>query len=1044
MSTVSQRVPTLLLGISQQPDNKKFPGQVQEALNAYPDFVDGLVKRPGAEYMGNLFNGGYNNSFYFNIVRDDAEKYVGQYDITAEQFKMWKIPFPRQIDNIFDQPELLEQKGVEHFYQQNATTVTSYTTNYDTEADTYNTALQDVQLKLGSLNEKQYDYKIILDGQNPTVDDIFEVTETYNNAGQLTQTLYSGITLNSQGIYRVVDAGVVQGAPSATLPAGYALGKDRTDEYPLLTRNGEKIYEANKTIAAAYNATDLANALTDLNTAETNYTTAVTTLDTAKTDLTTAVTANNSLIPVGGYLDTVTNPSDISVLNVIDKTFVINKKVIAQMDPTTPSAGDVLEAFVVFDVIAGGSTYVIRLTWRNTGGTVVGYDYQVTASITNPSADSVINALVSLINNGSGVAPGTSTAGSGGELAHDIIASRVGNGIHLIRPSSGGNYGGLVFDIETYGSANKEGLYSFQQTISTAAKLPVQCVDGYRVKVSNSSEVNADDYYVKFVADNQLLGYGPGSWEETIAPSITYIIDPTTMPHELIRKANGHFELKPAVWEDRIVGDDDTNPIPSFIGRTIESAFIYRNRLGFLSGQSIILSRADSFYNFWNKTALTVSDDDPVDLDCTSTKPQTLRFVVPQSTGLVIFGQDEQFILNTAADILSPKTAKINRLSNFSTSEIVSPIDTGIAIGFVNQASANTRHFEIFDISTDISPKAAETSLPVSDLIPSGINIYKNDPNLSVFALAVKGESTIYLYRYLQQGDKRSVEGWFKWNHADLLQDFFFDKGSLYVVTRDSDDQLHLSRIALQQHSVNGTVRTAALSASAFGILEQISNLAEYYERRTDVKLDDWYPGGYRVYDSTNDTTRIYAPYTQFNRVVAFDRFTLDGNDLISDRHTEASLFEVNSLSAGTNSSYVDLPGDLRAAFVFVGTSYNMEVTLPRPYVLSKGGDSITADTNANLIIHRFKINTGFTGPLKYRVVITGRTTFEENNTVVFPPSYNANKLPVVTEGVHSIPIYQRNENFLLTLIGDSPYPVTLASYDWEGRYTTNFYQRLG
>lgn len=1044
MSTVSQRVPTLLLGISQQPDNKKFPGQVQDALNAYPDFVDGLVKRPGAEYMGNLFNGGHSNSFYFNIVRDDTEKYVGQYDIASEQFKMWKIPFPRQIDNIFDQPELLEQKGVEHFYQSTATTVTSYTTNYDSTANTYNTALQDVQVKLGILNKEQYDYKLILDGQNTTVDDIFEVTEVYNNFGQLTQTLYSGITLNTQGIYRVVDSGVVQGTPSTSLPAGYAVGRERTSEYPLLTRNGERIYEANKTIAAQYNSTQLANALADLNTAQTNYNTSVATLATAKTNLTTAVTANDNLLPAAGYLDTVTAPSDISVLNVIDKTFIINKKVVPQMNPALNSAGDILEAFIVFDVIAGGSTYVVRLVWRNTSNVVVGYDYQVTASITNPSADAIINSLVSLINNGSGLAPGTTAAGSGGELGHQITASRVGNGIYLIRPSSGGNYGGTVFDIETYGSANKEGLYSFQQTISTAAKLPVQCVDGYRVKVSNSSEVDADDYYVKFVADNQLLGYGPGTWEETIAPNISYRIDPATMPHELIRKSNGHFELKPAVWEDRIVGDTETNPIPSFIGSPIQAAFVYRNRLGFLSGQSIVLSRADDFYNFWNKTALSVSDDDPIDLDCTSTKPQTLRFVVPQSTGLVIFGQDEQFILNTAADILSPKTAKINRLSNFNTSETVQPLDTGIAVGFVNQASANTRHFEIFDISTDVPPKAAETSLPVSDLIPSGINIYKNDPNLSVFALAVKGGTTIYLYRYLQQGDKRSVEGWFKWNHADNIQDFFFDKGSLYLITRDSNNQLHLSRVALQQHSVSGAVRSAALSASGFSILEQTTNLAEYYERRTDVKLDDWYPGGYRVYDSATNTTRIYAPYTQFNRVIAFDRFTLDGNNLISDRHTEATLFEVNSVSAGTNSSYADLPGDLRASFVILGVSYNMEVTLPKPYVVSRGTDSVVADTNANLIIHRFKINTGLTGPLKYRVSIIGRTTFEENNTVVFPPSYNANKIPVVVEGVHSIPIYQRNDNFLLTLIGDSPYPVTLSSYDWEGRYTTNFYRRLG
>ncbi len=35
MTTISQRIPNLLLGVSQQPDKLKFPGQVKEATNAF-------------------------------------------------------------------------------------------------------------------------------------------------------------------------------------------------------------------------------------------------------------------------------------------------------------------------------------------------------------------------------------------------------------------------------------------------------------------------------------------------------------------------------------------------------------------------------------------------------------------------------------------------------------------------------------------------------------------------------------------------------------------------------------------------------------------------------------------------------------------------------------------------------------------------------------------------------------------------------------------------------------------------------------------------
>ena len=54
MAYVTQRVPNYLGGVSKQPDDKKFPGQVREALNAYPDPTYGLQKRPGLKFLTHL------------------------------------------------------------------------------------------------------------------------------------------------------------------------------------------------------------------------------------------------------------------------------------------------------------------------------------------------------------------------------------------------------------------------------------------------------------------------------------------------------------------------------------------------------------------------------------------------------------------------------------------------------------------------------------------------------------------------------------------------------------------------------------------------------------------------------------------------------------------------------------------------------------------------------------------------------------------------------------------------------------------------------
>ena len=49
MTTLTQKIPNLLRGISQQPDVKKFPGEVRDCVNAFPEYALGLMKRPGAK-----------------------------------------------------------------------------------------------------------------------------------------------------------------------------------------------------------------------------------------------------------------------------------------------------------------------------------------------------------------------------------------------------------------------------------------------------------------------------------------------------------------------------------------------------------------------------------------------------------------------------------------------------------------------------------------------------------------------------------------------------------------------------------------------------------------------------------------------------------------------------------------------------------------------------------------------------------------------------------------------------------------------------------
>ena len=51
MANVTQTIHSLTQGISQQPDEQKIPGQVRSMVNAVPDLVQGLLKRPEGKFV---------------------------------------------------------------------------------------------------------------------------------------------------------------------------------------------------------------------------------------------------------------------------------------------------------------------------------------------------------------------------------------------------------------------------------------------------------------------------------------------------------------------------------------------------------------------------------------------------------------------------------------------------------------------------------------------------------------------------------------------------------------------------------------------------------------------------------------------------------------------------------------------------------------------------------------------------------------------------------------------------------------------------------
>ena len=79
---------------------------------------------------------------------------------------------------------------------------------------------------------------------------------------------------------------------------------------------------------------------------------------------------------------------------------------------------------------------------------------------------------------------------------------------------------------------------------------------------------------------------------------------------------------------------------------------------------------------------------------------------------------------------------------------------------------------------------------------------------------------------------------------------------------------------------------------------------------------------------------------------------------------------------------------------------------------------------------------------MKYNVNLTGIPDRTHTVSVIQPYTYTANDVSMAAEGVHDVPVYQRNENVSLSIVGDTPLPVCLLGMNWEGNYNARTYQR--
>ena len=368
------------------------------------------------------------------------------------------------------------------------------------------------------------------------------------------------------------------------------------------------------------------------------------------------------------YLNTTNPRSVIKTVTIADFTFVVNTSITATMDSSL-SAGNITQAIVFINQVSDKTTYSVTVD-----GVTVTDD---TSSDSTLSTEQVASDLQSGLNSG---------------LTGFTIA-RSGSVVH-IKKNDGSN-----FSIDGSDTQGNTQLTVVKDSVQRFTDLPTVSPNGYVVEVKGDEQTNFDNYYVKFVTNNG-NALEEGQWEETVEAGIKFKFNYDTMPHVLIRQADGNFRFARVdgdsytlsgqtytlpKWGERTVGDLVSAPDPSFINAKINNVFFFRNRLGFLADDNVVLSRVSEFFNFFPETVLSVIDSDPIDVAASHTKVAILKNAVTMGEQLILFSDQTQFVLSSSADNLTPKTANVLVATEFESSDAASPVGSGSSIYFLTK-----------------------------------------------------------------------------------------------------------------------------------------------------------------------------------------------------------------------------------------------------------------------------------------------------------------------------------------------------------------------
>lgn len=632
---------------------------------------------------------------------------------------------------------------------------------------------------------------------------------------------------------------------------------------------------------------------------------------------------------------------------------------------------------------------------------------------TDPSYQKLVNdrvyAYQTAVNQWIGTAAADITPAN---IASKLRASLIAAGI---TPGSTAQYGShlvctdaLFIEVDDGGDGTAmRGIAQEVQSVNDLS--PIHC-PGKTVRIRPKGVGSGDNTGVFYVTAKAKDGSTGVDWKEVIwtegpgveqQPTFITMLGQIIGPNLYLASSQAHLQAvtgdtNQTGYSASVSGDLDSQPVPGFFGKRIDFIGTFQDRLLIVCGSTITMSKSSDYFNFYRASALTVADDDPIEVFALGSEGDVITDSVMMDRSMLLFGRQNQYALD-GRSLMTPKSQYVSVQSNYEDTTTCPPVGSGNFIFFSQmrdgkltvqqmQTGDYADSFRAFEITSQLDGYISGTPAQLVALTSPASVIVRTRELVNGF----------FVFNYLDTADQtqRLYDSWSRWTYNAVL-------GNLIGLT-----------------GKNGNILALTLRSGNAGVMLCLDEFTR------QAKLSDYpYLDSMRRWDFTTGSIAVgWAGEAQSS--VAF------GKDGGSARLTGQPLADYQKLIDAQESGNIDL--------AWMGTNFDSEVEPTSPYMRDRKEKAIL---DCTMILGSYSVTLANSAAMRayLRPMTEDRTDEVRVQDWIYRPAgaWALNQQQIAGSISVPIDIQQEIREFRLRITSRNWLPLTLSSMEWQAQFYT-------